>query len=458
MKIIILGAGQVGGSLACILADEGNDVTLVDENAACLEEYKTIADLRTVVGRASHPEILQQADAEDADMIVALTGEDETNMVACQVAHTLFHVPTKIARVRRVPYRKHPKLFSDDAIPIDVLIRPEELVSETISRLIKYPNSLRVVEFADGQLLLVAVRAEYGGQLVGKYLHEIPTELPGIEARVAAIYRDGTEMITPDGDTRIEHRDIVFFITADRFVRSMTVALHSSEKPYKRIFIAGGGRIGTHLAEVLMPDYQVKIIDYNQARSEMLAERLNDVVVLQGDAISAEIMLEENMDCMDVFCAVTNDDEDNILSSMMAKHLGVRKTMALINRPRYVDLIQQGSIDVAISPQQDSISALLRHIRKGDVAVAYSLNRGKAEAIEAIAHGDQNTSQVVGKSIDNISLPEGAGIGAVVRGEEVIMAHHDLIIETDDHVILFVSNKKYIPAIERLFQVKATFF
>ena len=193
MKIVVLGAGQVGGSLARILASEGNDVTLVDENVSCLEEYKLTADLRTVIGRASHPEVLRQADAEDADMIVALTGEDETNMVACQVAHTLFHVPTKIARVRRLPYRRYPELFSNEAIPIDVLIRPEELVAGTISRLIKYPNSLRVVEFANGRLFLVAVAAKHGGWLIGKCLHHIATELPGIEARVAAIYRNGEE-------------------------------------------------------------------------------------------------------------------------------------------------------------------------------------------------------------------------------------------------------------------------
>lgn len=457
MKIIILGAGQVGGSLARILASEGNDVTIVDENVSCLEEYKTTADLRTVVGRVSHPEVLRQADAEDADMIVALTGEDETNMVACQVAHTLFHVPTKIARVRRTPYSQYPELFSNEAIPIDVLIRPEELVSGTISRLIKYPNSLRVVEFANGRLLLVAVAAKRGGQLVGKGLHHIATELPGVEARVAAIYRNGNEMVTPHGSTRIEHGDLVFFIAAESSIRSMTVALHGSEKPYRSIFIAGGGRIGTHLAEELRPDYQVKIIERNPECSEMLAELLPGVVVLQGDATNVEIMLEENMGSMDVFCAVMNDDEDNIISAMMAKYLGARKAIVLVNRPLYVDLIQQGSIDVTVSPQQDSISALLRHIRKGDVAMAYSLHRGRAEAIEAVAHGDRVTSKVVGRNIGAIRLPKGAGIGAIVRGKKAIMAHHDLVIESDDHVVLFVNNKKCIPTIESLFQVKATY-
>ena len=458
MKIIILGAGHIGGSLARILADEKHDITLVDTNPTALDDHQTFADLRTIVGFPSSPDVLRKADAENADMLLAITNDDEVNMIACQIAHTLFNIPTKIARVYNASYFQNPELFGDQAVPIDVVIRPEQLVSEHIRRLIKYPGALQVVEFVNGRLLMVAVEAEKGGQLTGKCLHDIETELPGIEVRVVAIYRHGMSMVTPAGNTRIENGDEVFFIIAEEHVRTMTAALHNIEESYSRIFIAGGGRIGMHLAKVLMQDYQVKVIERDKERVKALAEILDDAVVLYGDATNEEIMTEENVDSADVFCALTSDDEDNILSAMLAKYLGARKTMSLISRPKYVDLIQHGSIDVAISPQQDSISALLRHVRKGDVTQAYSLRRGTAEAIEAVAHGEEKASRVVGRTIGELKLPAGAVIAALVRDEEVLMAKNATSICAGDHVILFVDNKRCIPDLEKLFQVKATFF
>lgn len=458
MKIVILGAGHIGGSLARILADEKNDITLVDVNAKTLDEHQAFADLRTVVGYPSCPDVLRQADAENADMLLAITDDDEVNIVACQVAHTLFNVPTKIARLYNATYFNHPELFDADAMPIDVVIRPEQLVSENIRRLIKYPGALQVVEFASGRLLMVAVRAENGGRLVNQRLYDLETELPGVAMRVVAIYREGSHVITPSGDTKIVADDEVFFIAAEEYVRTITAALHSSEKPYSRIFIAGGGRIGMYLAQLLMQDYQVKLIERDRDRVKTLAESLHQAIVLHGDATNEEIMTEENVDSADVFCALTSDDEDNILSAMLAKHLGARKTMSLINRPKYVDLIQHGSIDVAISPQQHSISALLRHIRKGDVTQAYSLRRGTAEAIEAVAHGDEKSSQVIGRTVGELKLPPGSVIAAVVREEEVLMAQSAITICSGDKVILFVDNKRRIPDVEKLFQVKATFF
>ena len=457
MKIIILGADLIGGSLARILAAEKNDIVLVDDDQKKLRQYEMSADLKTVVGFYSDPDVLVRADAENADMLVAVTDSDEVNMIACQVAHTLFNVPTKMAWVRREAYLKQATLFGDEGVPVDTFISPEQLVSDNICHLLQHPGSLQVVEFAEGRVLLVAVKAMRGARLVGKYLHDIKTELPDEQIRVVAIYRNGSQMVVPDGNTRIEVGDEVFFITAEISVRSITAAMHHLEKHYSRIFIAGGGRIGMHLARSLMQDYEVKLIDHNPNRTTMLSEQLDKVVVLQGDATDEEVMLEENMGDMDVFCAVTNDDEDNILSAMMAKHLGARKTIALINRPRYVDLIQKGRIDIVVSPQQASISALLKHIRKGDVVTVHSLRHGTAEAIEAVAHGDHRTSNVVGRNINNIRLPTGMAIAGLIRDEKLLI-NHDLSIESGDHVLLFVNNKDCIPEVERLFQVRATFF
>jgi trk system potassium uptake protein TrkA len=457
MKIIILGAGQVGASVAANLASEANDITVVDEDVAVLQDLQDRLDIRTVTGYASHPDTLAQAGADDADMIIAVTASDETNMIACQVAYTLFHTPTKIARVRSVEYLKHKRLFAQEALPVDVLISPEQLVTEYIQRLIENPGALQVLDFADGKVQMVAVHAYYGGPLVGHELRDLKEHMPGIDARVASIFRQG-QQISPEGDTVIEADDEVFFVAARKHIRAVMGELRKKDKPVRRVILAGGGNIGLRLASAIEGRSQVKIIERDAERARDLSERLDKTIVLLGDAADEELLLEENIESTDVFCALTNDEEANILSAMLAKRMGARKVMSLINRASYVNLVQSGSIDVAISPQQATIGSLLTHVRRGDVVMVHSLRRGAAEAIEAVAHGDHKNSRVVGRSIDEIKLPRGATIGAVVRGEEVIIAHHDTVIKTDDHVILFLSDKKCIQEVERLFQVGVTFF
>lgn len=456
MKIIILGAGQVGSSLAQNLTSEANDITIIDTNEEILLALQDRFDLRTICGHASHPDVLKRAGAEDADMLIAVTDSDETNMVACQVAYTVFHTPTKIARVRSVGYLKHPQLFSQEALPIDVLISPEQLITDYIQRLIKHPGALQVLDFADDKVRLVCVRAYYGGPLVGHELRTLREHMPGIEARVAAIYRHDRAII-PEGHTVIEADDEVFFVAAPKHIKAVISELRRLDKPYKRIMLVGGGNIGKRLAMALEHDYQVKIIDHNPARAHTLSNELEKAIVLLGDAADEELLIEENIENTDIFCAVTNDDEANILSSMLAKRLGARKVMTLINRASYVDLVQSGDIDIAISPQQATIGTLLTHVRRGDVVKVHSLRRGAAEAIEAVAHGDKNTSKVVGRTIEELKLPRGTTIGAIVRGKKVIIAHHDTVIESEDHVILFLIDKKYVPKVERLFQVGITF-
>ena len=457
MKIIILGAGQVGRTVAQELTSEANDITVVDLNSQVLQDLQDRLDLRTVIGSGTHPEVLENAGADDADMIIALTDSDETNMIACQVADTLFHTPTKIARIRAMEYLSCPQLFSPEALPIDVLISPEQLVTQYVKSLLEHPGALQVLDFAEGKVRLVAVRAYYGGPLVGHELSTLKTHMPGVHARVAAIFRRGRAII-PEGNTVIEAGDEVFFVAAQKNIRAVMSELRRLEKPVKRIMLAGGGNIGKRLAGSLEGRYQLKIIEHNVRRCRYLSEELKKTIILCGDAADEDLLLEENIENTDIFCGLTNDDEANILSAMLAKWLGARTVMALINRPAYVDLVQSTEgIDIAFSPQQATIGSLLAHIRRGDMVNVHSLRRGAAEAIEAVAHGDASSSRVIGRRIDEIRLPRGTTIGAIVRGNEVLMAHHDTLIEPEDHVILFLVDKSRIDEVERLFQVGVTF-
>lgn len=457
MKIIILGAGQVGASLAASLASEANDITVVDSDGDRLRELSNTLDIRTVQGHASHPNVLREAGGADADMLIAVTNSDEVNMVACQVAYTYFRTPTKIARVRSTNYFSRKGLFGDEGIPIEDVISPEQVVTNYVKRLIEHPGALQVLSFADGKAQLVGTRAIHGGPLVGNPLSAIRRHMPAVETRVAAIFRRDRP-IAPEGNTVIEAGDEVFFLAATGDIRAVMSELRRVEDNYKRIMIAGGGNIGERLAEAIETRYQVKVIERNPARARKLASSLSKAVVIQGVAADKQLLLEENIEDVDVFCALTNDDEANIMSAMLAKRLGARKTIALINNPAYVDLLQGDDIDIAFSPQQATLGMLLAKVRRGSVSTVHSLRRGAAEAIEIVAKGDRKASRVVGRRIDEIDLPEGCTIGAVVRKDQVMMGHDDVVIETEDHVIVFVVDKKRIRDVEKLFSVGLGFF
>ena len=457
MKIIILGAGQVGRTAAYLLAQEKhNDVTVIDLNADTLRDLQDRLDIRTVHGHAAHPSILARAGAEDADMLIALTDSDETNMIACQVGYTLYHTPTKIARIRSAEYIAEDRLFGSGGLAVDVRISPEQLVTEHIERLIQYPGALQVLDFADGRVRLVAAEAKADGLLTGHPIRDLRRHLPNIETRVAAIYRNG-QSIVPDGDTIVRAGDEVFFIASRKDIRVVMSEMRKLESPVRRVFIAGGGNIGFRLARRLERTNQVKVIERDRRRAREISEQLERSIVLNGDAADEELLMEENVDDADVFCAVTNAEEANILSAMLAKRRGAKKVLALINRAAYTDLVEAGSIDIALSPQQVTIGSLLRYVRRGDVVRVHTLRRGAAEAIEAIAHGSPESSRVVGRKIEDIDLPSGAMIAAIVRNDEVIMAHHDTEVHADDHVILFVSDRTRVSAVEKLFEVAVTF-
>ena len=457
MKILILGAGQVGSTVAENLVNEANDITVVDNDAVKLQSLQNRLDLRTLVGNASHPSVLRQAGLADADMLLAVTQSDEVNMVACKLAASLFNTPTRIARIRAADYLAHKEIFSNENFCVDFSICPEQILTDYIRKLIEFPEALQVLEFADGKVSLVAVRAFEGGPLVGRELRYLRTHMPQVETRVAAIFRQDRPII-PEGNTVIEAGDEIFFIAATHNIRNVLKELRRMDKPAHRVMLVGGGNIGRRLALSLEKDYQVKLIEFNKKACEKLAGELSHALVLNGDGTDENLLEAENVGEVDVFCALTNDDENNIMSSLLAKKAGARKVISLINRSAYVGLVQGGKIDIALSPAHVTIGSLLAYVRQGDVAAVHSLRRGAAEALELVAHGDRQSSQIVGRRIEEINLPKGATIGAVVREGEVIMGHHDSVIESEDHVIIFVINKQMIRKIEKLFQVNIGFF
>ncbi|MEE8527025.1 MAG: Trk system potassium transporter TrkA [Gammaproteobacteria bacterium] len=458
MIIIILGAGQVGTTAAENLSREkSNEVTVVDVDPDRLRELQDRLDIQTVQGHAAYPDVLEKAGARDADMIIALTNSDETNMVACQVAYTFFHTHIKIARIRAAEYTTFAKkMFTHDSLAVDVIISPEQLVTEHIEQLIHYPGALLVLDFAEGKVRLVSVRAHKEGLLVGQKLKTLKEHIPDVETRVAAIYRRD-QSIPVEGDTIIHEGDEVFFIAARKNIRVVMSELRKLEEPVRRVVIAGGGNIGFRLAKALEETNQVKLIERDRNRARIISEKLNRTIVLHGDATNEEKMREENIDAADVFCAVTDREEANILSAMLARRMGANKVMALINRPVFADIVERGSIDIAISPQQITIGSLLADIRRGDVTRVHALRRGNAEAMEVVAHGDMRTSRVVGRTIEELPLPAGTTISAIVRGNDVVMAHHDTVIESDDHVILFITEREHVSKVERLFETDVTF-
>lgn len=465
MKIVILGAGRVGESVAESLVSERNDITVIDTDPVRLADLQDRLDLRGVVGNGIQPSVLQQAGIEDADMLLACAPMDETNLVVCKLAHDLFNVPTRIARIRSPEFVAGTPLMDNGGFSVNEIICPEQSVTAYVRKLVQYPEALQVLEFADGMVSLVAVRAVAGGVLVQHSLAEIPQLMPQAQMRIVAIYRQDKALADLDGHTRVEPGDEVFLLAATEQIRTVLGTLRKMDRPVKRLMIAGGGKVGLRLARELQGECQLKIIEANAQRCDYLATQLpGEVLVLHGDSTDEDLMADENVDDMDLFLALTSDDEDNIMASLLAKRLGARRVFALINRRAYADLVQGSQIDIAISPAQAVIGELLAHVRRGDVVAVHSLRRGAAEALEVVVRGDRKTCKVAGRRIEEIALPSGAQIGAIVRTihdaedyHKVIVPHHDTVIETGDHVIVFVPRKRMVREIEKLFQVSATF-
>ncbi|MDR1423607.1 MAG: Trk system potassium transporter TrkA [Azoarcus sp.] len=463
MKIIILGAGQVGTSVAEGLVSEANDISLVDTDAESLAELRNRFEVRTVCGNAASPSVLREAGAEDADLLIAVTQSDQTNLCACKIARTLFNLPTRIARLRSADYVDHPELLDNNNFAVDFSICPEQIVTDYIRRLIDFPEALQALDFAGGLVKLTSAIAREGNPLVGQPLASLHEQLPDVEAHIAAIYRNGNPIL-PAGDTVVTPGDEVFCLASSHHIRAVMQSLCGVSPPMRRIMIAGGGNIGLRLAASLNEKFNVKLLEIDARRAEKLATSLHDTLVLHGNTTDEKLLENEGIDETDLFVALTNDEEDNIMSASLAKRMGARHTLALVNRKSYIGLVEGELIDIAISPAQASIGVLLAHVRRGDVAAVHSLRRGAAEALEIIAHGESGTSRVVGRAVGEIPLPEGVTFNAIVRktgkpdeGPEVLIPHRDTIIENEDHIIVFCPHKNLVKKVEKLFQVGFTF-
>lgn len=471
MNILILGAGRVGESVAESLVSEKNNITIVDTDPTRLSDLQARLDLKVIVGNGIQPSVLEQAGAADSDLLIACAASDETNLVACKVAHERFNLPMTIARVRSPEFLENDPLTSrSTGFAVDHVVCPEQIVTSYIERLIDFPEALQVLEFADGALSLIAVRAIEGSPLVRHQLDEIPGLVSSCELRVVAIFRNESALATLDGSSTIEHGDEVFVLAATKDVRAVLIALHNPSDPVRRLVIAGGGNVGLRLARSIANQHRLKIIEPRKERCDYLASQLpTRVLILQGDASDARLLEEERIGFTDMFLALTNDDETNIMAALLAKRMGAGKVLAIVNRKAYADLVQGTQIDVALSPAHTAIGSFLTYVRRGNVVAVHSLRRGTAEALEGIVLGDRESNPMAQRRIDQIKLPRGATIGAIVREtveqeapdgvktKQILMPHHDTVIEPGDHVVIFVSNKRDIHLVEKLYQVNAGF-
>lgn len=454
-KIIVFGGGQVGSSVAKILSDDGNDITLVDYDKDVLDELKEKMDIKTVHGLASYPSIQKIADAENSDMIIAVTGSDEVNMAACHIAKTVYKVPKRIARLRANEYLRMEEGFDKSSFSINDVISPNILLTDYVKNILDHPGAFQAFNFASGLVKVIAATVLPDGPLSGKNLSEFKKHMPNVDVKVAAIYRD-KKYIIPSGDTPILPEDDVFFIATEENMRFMSELKKSTEKPHN-VIIAGGGRVGSALAKKLETIYDLKLIEKDQYAAKKVAETLSSTVVLNNDIADETLLKNENIEDVDYFCAVTNDDQMNILSAKLAKDMGAKKTIAIVNKSSYRNLVSK-EIDIVVSPEDVTIGSLLASARSSDIVNVHQLGLGDAEVMEIIVHGDSKTSKLVDKKISEIDLPKKTIIGAIVRKEKVILANNDLVIKADDHIIIFVLEKKDIPKIEKMFQVSVGFF
>ena len=454
-KIAVLGGGQVGASVAKILTDDGNDITLVDNNASVLEDLQEDNDIKTIQGNASSPSILNQVELSDCDILIATTASDEVNLVSCHLAKKMFNVPNVIARLRNAEYREETSDFNLDLFSIDSIISPSLLVTDFIKNIIEHPGAFQAFDFADGKLQVIGVTVLKDGPLAGKKLSEFKKHMPNVNVNVIAIYRD-RKSLPVNGSSIIETGDDVFFLATEENMRFMS-ELRKNQSRVENIMIAGGGNVGTILAAKLSEKFSTKIIEKDQSRSKYLSETLEGVVVLNDDISDESLLENEGIKDVDFFCSVTNDDQMNILSSKLAKDLGAKKSIAIINKPSYRKLVSK-EIDVVVSPEDVTIGSLLASVRASDVVKVHSLGFGEAELFEVIIHGDKNTSKVVSKKISDLELPQGCRIGAIYRNESVILAQDDIEICSEDRLIIFLLNKRDFPKLAKLFQVGIGFF
>lgn len=457
MKVIICGAGQVGFSIARYLSQENNDVTVIDQSAELIGKINDSLDVQAFVGYASHPDVLERAGAAEADMLIAVTFADEVNMVACQVAHSLFNVPTKIARVRHQSYLNPvwADLFSHDNMPIDVIISPELEVAEAIRRRLVVPGTIDMIPLAEGKVQAIGVRCDESCPVINTPLRQLTELFPDLGMTVVCINRGGVPFIPKSNEHMLPGDEVYFICDATHVPRALSAFGHEEERAH-RVIVIGGGNIGLNLAREIEQQEGIaaRLIEMSRDRARFVAESLPATNVILGDALDSEILDEAGVATADTVIAVTNDDETNILSSLLAKRYGVERAITLINSTAYTPLMTTLGIDVAVSPRAITVSTILQHIRRGRIRSVHSLVDGFAEIIEAEA---LETSPLVGNTLQEVKFPPNVIVGAIVRDGAVITPRVDTVVRTDDIVILLAAAKS-VKGAEKLFSVQLEFF
>ena len=449
MKILILGAGRVGSSLASTLSKQQYEVSIVDLNKNRLQRLQEDLDLATEVGHGSYPSTLKKVGADEETILLAVTSSDECNITSCQIAKSKFNVKKTICRLSDASYLNSLSAFGENNI--DIAISPENEVTEHLVDLIKHPGAEQIESFANGSIKVVSVKAKKDGMLVNRELKSIESDMPDTNTFVPAIYRKGKPLI-PDGKTIIKENDEIYFLAAESDIDSVVQEMRLQDNSSSRMMIVGGGKIGFALAKALEENYKIKIIDPSEDRCEIISNKLNRTIVLKGEGSDEELLKSENIENIDIFCSLTNDDETNIMSAFLAKKLGAKKTIIIVNNYTYINILPKNFVDIALSPQRLTVSMVLQHLAKGDVPQEVMLKmQSGAEAIEGIIHKNKFTENFFDRPISEIPLPKNCVIAAVIRQDEIFMHSKNLLLKPNDKIIVFILGTTEKEKIDNLF-------
>ena len=462
MNIIICGAGRVGFTIAKLLSEQGHSITVIDQSSDDIQKINDALDVKAIVGKATFPSILEKANANETDMIIAVTRNDEINMLICQIAFSIFNISKKIARIRSQDYLnpKFTRVYNKENLPIDVIISPEIEIAKSIQRKLEAPGALDSVPFADNQIRLLEILIKDNCKLINLKLNELTKKFPNLDANIISIIRGDKSFIPKKTDT-IQENDKIYVIINSSQMGETLEAFGHKEKISKKILIIGGGNIGYNLAkniEETLEGVRVKIVEKNKLRAEYLANELNNTIIINGDGLDEEVLLEANLDEAETVLALTNDDEDNLMVSVLVekfakdqKNIEDKRTMALINKPNYSLLQSSLKIDDLIDPRMNTVSSILKHVHKGTIENAYTISDGEYEVIEAEII---ETSELINKELKDANLPDQIRIGAVLRDKKVIIPKSDFIFKNDDQIVLIVK-KDTISVVENLFRLSS---
>ena len=456
MNIIICGAGRVGFTIAKLLSEQNHSITVIDQSSEDIQKINDTLDVKGIVGKATYPSILEKADAVDADMIIAVTKNDEINMLICQIAYTVFNVPKKIARIRSQDYLnpKFSKVYNKENLPIDVIISPEIEIAKSIQRKLEAPGALDNVTFAQNKIRLLEILVNDNCKLINIPLNQITKKFPNLEANILGVIRKDKFLILKKNDV-MKRDDKVYVIINSEQMQQTLLAFGHEEKISTKILIIGGGNIGFNLAKNIEQSFEtvrIKIIEKDKNRAEFIANELNNSIVINGNALDEDVLAEANLDEIETVIALTNDDEDNLMVSVLVEKFSKEKrTMALINKPNYSLLQSSLKIDDLIEPRMNTVSSILKHVHKGTIETAYTILNGEYEVIEAEII---ETSELINKELNNSNLPDGIRIGAILRGEDIIIPRSNFIFKKED-IVVFLAKRDQLPVVENMFRISS---